>query len=42
MRSRPYYYNILYDYLLEQLRLDKHNDWVNHYLNQYNSIIWWD
>ncbi|WP_434337680.1 phosphatase PAP2 family protein [Mycoplasma mycoides] len=34
MTSRPYYYNIIYGDLLEQLRLDNHNDWVDYYLNQ--------
>ncbi|WFQ93941.1 phosphatase PAP2 family protein [Mycoplasma feriruminatoris] len=34
MTSRPFYYNVIYNDLLEQVRLNKHSDWVDHYLNQ--------
>ncbi|KKW61837.1 phosphatase PAP2 family protein [Mycoplasma capricolum] len=34
MTSRPYYYNIIYGDLLKQVKLNGHNDWVDHYLNQ--------
>ncbi|QVK05200.1 phosphatase PAP2 family protein [Mycoplasma mycoides] len=34
MTSRPFYYNVIYNDLLEQVKLNGNNHWVEHYLNQ--------